>query len=688
MKKTKQGKSNTVTPISEETDNRISKYFFMMICSIEIIFILWKFIFAGTRNGGTFLTTLIIVVAISLPPGLGLVLNIFKSRDISFLFSFGLCIGFGLVSGIWSLIIQIGCSLNVYIYLGIILGPSLYLFYRQKNYIKSVFKEKEYKNTLVGLLAPIAVLLFAFIVLSLFLINNFVPGDVDCQSDSYNTLMILKEGAYPYVSPFLDETRLRLGSGPIFHVFTAMIVKLKNSVMLDEIMAMTVISGAFFCMAIYFIAQFVIKNQIILFLAGILTLTRAYFSFFNDGNLPENIAFYFGSIFIACLLHTLENKKIVLASLSGFFLACCMFSHPIIFMYNFAFFSVFVVTLLISKEHRTKRDYLNLAIVMAVTLFLVIPYMYRIREAQPIHSIHTKNATTLLSSVTYWSGFPVVFLAFAGAVILVFKKKTAHIYLWSSFFMVVFFTEYWRIYQLWSPSWFKMAVLSPPQFGSYYSYTDFLRYPMNYLTAWVSGVIIWPVGIAAFINYLYLLSRRYISSQIIPKDTIMIFVVLVFFLMGYEFQKTKQYPQFALKSDYAALKWIKDNTSYENTLIFSFSDNSKPQKYPDYLTSFWAPIIAERKAVYFRNYFIPGQFKFFDFKIPITDRVNKLNEAVYSISNPESYKTIKDMKITHIFVSGCVSEVVYNEYNQSPNVELVHYTTVAEQGTALVYKVK
>lgn len=687
MKNVKQEKPKTVTPISEETDYKVSKYFFVIICSIEIIFILWKFVFAGTRNGQTFLTTLIIVSVLSLPPGFGLLLNIFKSRDISFLFTFGLCIGFGLVAGIWSLIIQIGCPLNVYIYIGIILGISLYLFYRKLDHLKSIFIEKENKNILVGLLSPIAVLLFAFIVLSLSLINNFVPGDVDCQSDSYTTLMILKEGTYPYVSPFLNEIRLRLGSGPVFHVFTAIIVKLKSGVLLDEIMAMSVISGSFFCMSIYFVARFVIKNQIILFLAGILTLTRAYFSFFNDGNLPENIAFYFGAIFIVFLLHTMENRKVIFASLSGLFLAFCMFSHPIVFMYNFGMFSAFFVTLLISREKKTKQDYLNLLIAMGVILVLVLPYMYRIRDAQPVN-LQTKEATTLISSVTYWTGFPVVILAFAGAIILTLKKKTANIYLWSSLFMVIVFVEYWRIYQIWSPSWFEMKAMASPQFGTYYSYTDFLKYPMGYHTAWFSGVIIWPVGISAFINFLYILSRRYINIQIMPKDTIMIFVVLVFFLIGYESKKTKKYPEFTLKSDYAALEWIKENTSYNDTLIFTPSDNSKPQKYPEYLTSYWVPVIAERKSVYFRNHWIPGQFKFIDMDIPLTEKVNKLQEAAYDISKSESYKLIKDMNISHIFVSACVSGTLYNIYNESSFLELVHYNTLPEQGTALVYKVK
>ena len=68
-------------------------------------------------------------------------------------------------------------------------------------------------NSVNKVVAPIAVLLFAFIVLSATWSNSYVLTDVDCQSDGYNTFMILKEGKYPFVNPFLDQSCLQLNSG-------------------------------------------------------------------------------------------------------------------------------------------------------------------------------------------------------------------------------------------------------------------------------------------------------------------------------------------------------------------------------------------------------------------------------------------------------------------------------------------
>ena len=340
---------------STEASNHISTtYFLLVVCIVEITFILWKFALTSTRNGGTFLTTFLIVLAISFPPGLGVALHIFRNKPWSFLFSFGLCVGFGFVGGAWAFMIIVGCPLNPYLYVSTIVIIAGCLLYRKRHELRGCVNRESLRLNLAEFLSPLAVLLFGFIVLSLQLVNNLVPMDVDCQSDSFNSLMILKEGTYPFVSPYLDKTRLMLCSGPLFHTLIAVLTKLKGTLLIKEVMAITVISGAFFCMAIYFLAKCIIKHEVILFLAGILTLTRAYISCFND-NLPENLAFYYGAMFIVLLMYCMENKKIVFAFFAGFYLSFCALSHPEIFLYNILAFCLFFGTLFISKDKNLKR---------------------------------------------------------------------------------------------------------------------------------------------------------------------------------------------------------------------------------------------------------------------------------------------------------------------------------------------
>ena len=177
---------------SGEENPLIFKYGFLSICALEIGFIIWRFLISPTRNSETFLLTFVIVIAISLPPGFGLALNIFTKKELSFYFTFGLCIGYGLIGGVWVLMIRLCCPLEPYIYIGVVFLIAGCLLFRKWGKIQTLFKQNSLSNCLINLLPPLAVLLFAFIVLSMVWMNSLVMTDVDCQSDSYSSLMILK----------------------------------------------------------------------------------------------------------------------------------------------------------------------------------------------------------------------------------------------------------------------------------------------------------------------------------------------------------------------------------------------------------------------------------------------------------------------------------------------------------------
>ncbi|MGR3316947.1 MAG: hypothetical protein ACUZ8O_00485 [Candidatus Anammoxibacter sp.] len=690
----------------EESGGLTVKYFFICIIIIEIAFIIYRFTLTSSLNGGAFVTTFIIVMAISFPLGLGASLNIFKNKDSSFLFPFGLCFGYGLVAGVWTLMILAGCPLNQYLYLAAIFVIAGSLLFRKRGELKYHFTQNPYNRNFAGLLSPIAVLLFAFIILSNIWLNSTVPSGVDCQSDSYNTLMIFKEGKYPTVFPFLDQTKLQLRSGPLFHTLIAVITKLKHGVLLPEIMAVTVISGSFFCMAIYFIARFLIKNEVILFFAGILTLTRAYLSLFRDGNLPENIALFYGALFIVLLMNTMLTKRVIFAIFAGLCLSFCALSHPEIFMYNIAAFSIFIFTLLILKTSNLKRDYVNLLVIITIILIMVIPYILQLggihsaskisqimgsHESQTI-KLHATDATTLIDSLPFWNGYIVLLLALAGFVLIAFKRQAVNVYLWTYFIVVLCFIEHWRFFQLFSP-WFKLEPIDNPWLGANYSYKTFLWYPVNYRSAWWGGIIIWPIAIAAVIDFLCRLWNRYVNIKFLKTYICYFLIIPVFLFINYEVTNSSKYHPHMLSVDYKASEWLRKNTVYEETLIYVPFDNTKGVCVPKFKTSFWPPVVSERKSVIFRNYSSPTQFKFIsDDRHMMQKKIDRLQQAAYTISNPESYKTFKDMGITHIFISSYIAANLLTTYQNSPFVELVHMELKMRNkktaSGALVYRVK
>ncbi len=694
-RKNKKILQNTTCPVREKSTFFDTKYFFIIICSIEILFISYQSLFASTRNGGTFLATFLIVLAISFLPGLGVALHVFRNKPWPFLFSFGLCVGFGFVGGVWALMIVARCPLLPHLYIGTIIIIAACLLYRKRRELRGRVRRESLSSDLAGFLSPLAVLLFGFIVLSSQLINHHVPMDVDSQSDSFNSLMILKEGTYPFVFPYRDQTRLMLCSGPLFHTMVAVITKLKGAVLVKEVMAMTVICGAFFCMAVYFLAKCIIKHEIILFLAGILTLTRAYIACFND-NLPENMAFYYGAMFMVLLMYCLENKKVVFALFAGFYLCFCALSHPEIFLFYFPTYGLFCITFLLANDKDVKKDYGNFLIITGIVAVMIFPYYLRIKGNMfslakiEANKMHETLAATLTGTFTYWNGYLVPLLALGGIAVIAAKRKTVHIYLWTSFLSVLVFIEFWRFFQIFSLSWFELKPLGYFFEETEYVYKTFLVYPNHYHAAWYAGVIIWPVAIAAFIAFLDRLCRQY-SVPFLHKYAIVFLTAASFLFLGNEYKSAKRYPVFLEPGDYAALTWIKDNTLYGDTLLYAPFDDTDKKTSEIYQTSFWVPIVSERKSILFRNYNWSGGFKF-DSNQAIREKVKQLQKAAYTISNPESYKVFKDMGITHIFLSELLSPELYAVYQSSPFVELIHQEVRRQKEgyayIAFVYKVK
>lgn len=698
-------KENIIDESIEKSNDLITKFFFIGIVFIEIAFIIYKFLLTPNLNGATFAFTLLIIIAISFPIGLGAVLNIFKRDDSSFVFSFGLCLGYGLTGGIWAFLILAGYPLNAYLYVGVIVAISSFLLFIKREKLKHHFSKNLYKNGLTELLSPIAVLLFIFIILSLNWLNNTVPTGVDCQSDSYNALMILKNKTYPIVTPFLDQTKLELQSGPLFHTLTAVITELKNGLLLPEIMAITIISGAFFTMAIYFVASLIINNQIILFFTGILTLTRGYYSFIKDGNLPENAAFFYAALFIFFILSTLKNQRKLFAISAGFCLTFCALSHPEIFMYNITVFALFLITFLIVKPKNWQKDYLNLIIALALTIIMVIPYALRINHKQmmvnkitatttQISSMHDAIATTLTESLPYWNGYLIPLMALGGLVIFALKRKCFNIYFWTYALAVIIFIEHWRFFQIFDFPWFELKLLDKPSFATSYGYKTFLWYPENYHSSWYAALIVWPIATAFLIDFLYKIGKNYSLNIPSLKKHLIFSIFPMFFLVFNEIKETPEYKNFIFDTDYLTSMWINENLSYENSLIYAPFDISNDIAKPIHATSFWLPIISEKRTVLYRNYDIPGAFKFLSKKRKTVENEVKLfQQAAYSLNKPESYKVFKDFGVTHIFVSSALAPVFYEPYNNSPYVEMIHYDQeiINEQGdynVSFLYKLK
>jgi len=77
-------------------------------------------------------------------------------------------------------------------------------------------------------------------------------------------------------------------------------------------------------------------------------------------------------------------------------------------------------------------------------------------------------------------------------------------------------------------------------------------------------------------------------------------------------------------------------------------------------------------------------------KVADTCSVNKaeLLDVYNNILQPSAYDILKKSNITHIFISALQSGNLINDYQKAPFLQLVHYYSIPNLGTAVIYKVK
>ena len=133
------------------------------------------------------------------------------------------------------------------------------------------------------------------------------------------------------------------------------------------------------------------------------------------------------------------------------------------------------------------------------------------------NKMHETLAATLTGTLTYWNGYLVPILALGGIILIALKRQPVNIYLWTYFLVVLGLIEFWRFFQICSFSWFELKPLGYFVDETCYSYKTFLQYPDHYHCAWYGGVIIWPIAIAAVLDFLYHLSQKYVNAKVLKN---------------------------------------------------------------------------------------------------------------------------------------------------------------------------
>jgi len=399
---------------------------------IEIIFVLY-FSFT-TKNILQYIFSLMLIILFTFPLGISISILLFREKTLSEIIVLGICAGLPLTAGVWGVLTYSLIPFHPSIYLGSIFLISIILLLITKIKYKKILCQENINYKEICL--PVIVFIVGFLWHALMQANNNVPFDCDAQSANYIEILMKYQG-YPAISPFLTSETVSIAYPPTFHTLVVLTSIIKNSAVHKECMAITIICGSYFVLAVYLLAYYLSqKNHVIAFFAGMLTLNRAYLTNYNDGNTTEMLAFLCVVVFIIFLLHAFEEsnwiKSFTLASIAGFIFSHAALSQTEIFQWYLISMAFFIVTFLISKRINCKKDYLVLLISMFVCGICVLPWFFHSInnfDKNALGKLSDKEATELILSLTYWHSYTILILSMIGLIMLLLKRDKIGVFI-------------------------------------------------------------------------------------------------------------------------------------------------------------------------------------------------------------------------------------------------------------------
>lgn len=655
---------------------------------IEIIFVLY-FSFT-TKNIVQYIFSLILIILFTFPLGISTSILLFREKTLSEITVLSICAGLPLTAGVWGVLSYSSIPFHPSIYLGSIFLISIILLLITKIKYKKILCQENINYKEICL--PVIVFIVGFLWHALMQANNNVPFDCDAQSANYIEILMKYQG-YPAVYPFLSNEIVNIAYPPTFHTLVVLTSIMKNSAILKECMAITVICGSYFVLAVYLLAYYLSqKNYLIAFFAGILTLNRAYLTNYNDGNTTEMLAFLCVAVFLIFLLHAFEEshwiKTFALASIAGFTFSHAALSQTEIFQWYLISLIFFLITFLISKRIHYKKDYLVFLISMFACGICVLPWFFNSInnfDKNALDKLSDKEATELILSLTLWHSYVFLGLSMIGLIILIYQRNKIGIFMVTHVMVMFLLIIHWRFLKLMGFDWFQLKPLQGNYLGARAFFTSPIKFLYNYTIAWYSLTIAFPIAASYCLDFLNNLLKKIKIFQFRTFCITPLFIAIgISVFMYYEYKSYCRYPEWLLKTDYETLLWFHENTSYKNTLILNPPDPITLSNGVQFYCSYWVPAISERRAVNSRG--LGGDH------IPITqdlaEKIKQLGNTFYNIQTPNAYEMLKNNGISHIFVSTLLASQLLDSYLKTSFLELVYYKSITEQGTAFIFKVK
>jgi len=618
-----------------------------MISNLNLLQIVTRFEFITFLVHGTnfkdFILGLFVFAAIFSPLGFSIITCLNRKISFSRRVYLSPTLGSSLSIALWSLMVTVTQRVNFYLLISVVVLLTIVLLYVIYVRDKSIIQKKEIKTFFsISSIIPLAIFLFFLYFLLLVSVNRVAPCDVDSQANGYFALFSKYGNSYPYVYPFLNDTKLAIVYPPGANLLIAFLsifshIPIQTSLLLVQVITLSFSGLALYCVLDVVTSDF--KNKTYFLIVATIFFYNGYLwgHLLNGGQVTESVAVMVNIGLLFLFVAALKQKRLAWYVLAGILLGTLMLAHPRFFKWMamaILFFSIFQLA---AKEKKDWKSFLAPFIVLFVGLLWILPW-FRLGTRVSLVYEHLWTFNWQFLDYRYGNILPIFFAV--GIVAILSRRNNLAILL-------------------------LVWIVSTLLLGGYMS---------NAYGSSIVVPIISAYGFLLIINLVHLLSRKIQTRRRKNRylKILAVFLFCLFFLAATILDPRSYFSNGPIISDadVSALTWLKKNTTYENTLTLNQVD-------PHY-QGHWVPVVSERRSIFSRGFTgIRGHLMFSDKEFEKAYASAKW--AFYNITDPKSYQILKKLGITHIYLSAGIPfrnyhtpKEVYEAYEKSPFVRLVY----------------
>ncbi len=470
-------------------------------------------------------------------------------------------------------------------------------------------------------------------VAAIFIVPAFVvplPFDTDAQGFGLLALTVRLSGSITTLAPFWPEINYLYS--PAFFLLAAQLADLAGGASMPVVLiglghALAVVTVA----GVYAVGCEFGDERLGAWAAVFSVVGYALFSTVMDSAYTNVLGNFLTAAILVLVFRAARDPGRLKIALAAIALASLPLSHPDSIIHLLLAYIPFYLTIWLARERPTRQQYLTLTVVIpSIAIALCLPWIIRVLPLAGGVNVHERQnpLESFVWSLVELNGWLPPLLAVGGLAIAVWRRRWSDLWLIGWIVMILEISAYGHLDSL-----SRQTMLDPMQ----------IFYP--YGVAWHATIIPIPVLAAMAVCAIPVLGRwRPPPNLRVGVSAIVIGLSLAASVLSdpiIQASKGRTHIVGALSSaaDQQAMRWLRNNTPPE-AFILNYVG----------IEGDWAPIIAERKTVQFREQL------FYIGAGPAWALQEQLRRAYLDPASPESEERIRAAGVGYILVPQVIGQ--------------------------------